>query len=56
MALKLIKNPSLRSHEVAAAIQAIQNYIRDLIRILNKFSIKICLYRIAASGLRPSSQ
>ncbi|WP_342256997.1 hypothetical protein [Rickettsia endosymbiont of Aspidapion aeneum] len=33
----------MRSHEVAAAIQAIPNYIRDLIRILNKFSIKICL-------------
>ncbi|WP_341792784.1 MULTISPECIES: hypothetical protein [unclassified Rickettsia] len=43
MARKLIKNPSLRSHEVAAAIQAIPNVMRDLIRILNKFSIKICL-------------
>ncbi|WP_341793821.1 MULTISPECIES: hypothetical protein [unclassified Rickettsia] len=40
---KLIKNSSLRSHEVAAAIQAIPNVMRDLIRILNKFSIKICL-------------
>ncbi|WP_341793551.1 MULTISPECIES: hypothetical protein [unclassified Rickettsia] len=40
---KINKNPSWRSHEVAVAIQAILNYIRDLIRILNKFSIKICL-------------
>ncbi|WP_341793127.1 MULTISPECIES: hypothetical protein [unclassified Rickettsia] len=39
----LQKTPSLRSHEVAAAIQAIPNVMRDLIRILNKFSIKICL-------------
>ncbi|WP_341793546.1 MULTISPECIES: hypothetical protein [unclassified Rickettsia] len=38
------KNPSWRSHEVAVAIQAIPNIMRDLIRILNKFSIKICLY------------
>ncbi|WP_342270070.1 hypothetical protein [Rickettsia endosymbiont of Orchestes rusci] len=38
------KNPSWRSHEVAVAIQTIPNYIRDLIRILNKFSIKIYLY------------
>ncbi|WP_341792828.1 MULTISPECIES: hypothetical protein [unclassified Rickettsia] len=44
------KTPSLRSHEVAAAIQAIPNVMRDLIRILNKFSIKICLYLIAASA------
>ncbi|WP_341793493.1 MULTISPECIES: hypothetical protein [unclassified Rickettsia] len=50
MARKLIKNPSLRSHEVAAAIQAIPNVMRDLIRILNKFSIKICLYLIATSA------
>ncbi|WP_341793194.1 MULTISPECIES: hypothetical protein [unclassified Rickettsia] len=28
---KLIKNSSLRSHEVAAAIQAIPNVMRDLI-------------------------
>ncbi|WP_341793028.1 hypothetical protein [Rickettsia endosymbiont of Ceutorhynchus obstrictus] len=28
---------------MAAAIQAIPNVMRDLIRILNKFSIKICL-------------
>ncbi|WP_341793583.1 MULTISPECIES: hypothetical protein [unclassified Rickettsia] len=40
---KINKNPLLRSHEVAAAIQAIPNVMRDLIRILNKFSIKICL-------------
>ncbi|WP_342270429.1 hypothetical protein [Rickettsia endosymbiont of Orchestes rusci] len=46
----------MRSHEVAVAIQAIPNVMRDLIRILNKFSIKICLYLIAVSGLRPSSQ
>ncbi|WP_342270714.1 hypothetical protein [Rickettsia endosymbiont of Orchestes rusci] len=30
--------------------------LHDLIRILNKFSIKICLYLIAASALRASSQ
>ncbi|WP_341793799.1 MULTISPECIES: hypothetical protein [unclassified Rickettsia] len=41
---KINKNPSWRSREVAVAIQAIPNYIRDLIRILNEFSIKICLY------------
>ncbi|WP_342270151.1 hypothetical protein [Rickettsia endosymbiont of Orchestes rusci] len=29
---------------MAVAIQTIPNYIRDLIRILNKFSIKIYLY------------
>ncbi|WP_341793318.1 MULTISPECIES: hypothetical protein [unclassified Rickettsia] len=28
---------------MAVAIQAIPNIMRDLIRILNKFSIKICL-------------
>ncbi|WP_341794044.1 MULTISPECIES: hypothetical protein [unclassified Rickettsia] len=39
MARKLIKNLSLRSHEVAAAIQAIPNVMRDLMRMLNKFSI-----------------
>ncbi|WP_341793851.1 MULTISPECIES: hypothetical protein [unclassified Rickettsia] len=38
------KNPSWRSHEVAVAIQVIPNIMRDLIRILNEFSIKICLY------------
>ncbi|WP_341792809.1 MULTISPECIES: hypothetical protein [unclassified Rickettsia] len=36
------KNSSWRSHVVAVAIQAIPNVMRDLIRILNKFSIKIC--------------
>ncbi|WP_341793009.1 MULTISPECIES: hypothetical protein [unclassified Rickettsia] len=50
MARKLIKNPSLRSHEAAAAIQAIPNVMRDLISILNKFSMKICLYLIATSA------
>ncbi|WP_341792768.1 MULTISPECIES: hypothetical protein [unclassified Rickettsia] len=40
--LKLI-NSSWRSHEVAVAIQAIPNAMRDLIRILNKFSIKYVL-------------
>ncbi|WP_342270378.1 hypothetical protein [Rickettsia endosymbiont of Orchestes rusci] len=43
MARKLIKNSSLRSREVAVAIQAIPNVMRDLIRMLNKFSIKIYL-------------
>ncbi|WP_342270707.1 hypothetical protein [Rickettsia endosymbiont of Orchestes rusci] len=33
MARKLIKNTSLRSREVAAAIRAIPNIMRDLIRI-----------------------
>ncbi len=41
---KINKNPSWRSHEVAVAIQTIPNIMRDLIRILNKFSIKIYLY------------
>ncbi len=40
---KINKNPSWRSHEVAVAIQTIPNIMRDLIRILNKFSIKIYL-------------
>ncbi|WP_341793793.1 MULTISPECIES: hypothetical protein [unclassified Rickettsia] len=43
MARKLIKNSSLRSREVAVAIQAIPNVMRNLIRMLNKFSIKIYL-------------
>ncbi|WP_341793763.1 MULTISPECIES: hypothetical protein [unclassified Rickettsia] len=35
-----IPQTSWRSHVVAVAIQAIPNVMRDLIRILNKFSIK----------------
>ncbi|WP_341792751.1 MULTISPECIES: hypothetical protein [unclassified Rickettsia] len=46
---KINKNPSWRSHEVAVAIQVIPNIMRDLIRILNKFSIKICLYLLATA-------
>ncbi|WP_341794024.1 MULTISPECIES: hypothetical protein [unclassified Rickettsia] len=37
------KNPSWRAAASGVAIQAIPNIMRDLIRILNKFSIKICL-------------
>ncbi|WP_341793597.1 MULTISPECIES: hypothetical protein [unclassified Rickettsia] len=44
---RINKNPSLRSHEVAVAIQAIPNVMRDLIRMLiyiaDKFSMQICL-------------
>ncbi|WP_342270192.1 hypothetical protein [Rickettsia endosymbiont of Orchestes rusci] len=40
---KLIKNLSLRAAASGVAIQAILNIMRDLIRILNKFSIKIYL-------------
>ncbi|WP_342269921.1 hypothetical protein [Rickettsia endosymbiont of Orchestes rusci] len=43
------KTPSLRSHEVAAAIRTITNYIRDLIRILNKFILD-CRVGINASS------
>ncbi|WP_342270203.1 hypothetical protein [Rickettsia endosymbiont of Orchestes rusci] len=33
----------MRTTERSAAIQAIPNYIRDLIKMLNKFSIKVYL-------------